>query len=191
MNPFYSDSDKVKAVEKFIYARSIRKAFISTYKPIKECLVDGRIKTLTATTKSGQHTESTYPYKKSFYYTDGDAQSYFERLVAIVSGTEEEAVSEELFKKAVNQLFMFIFGLSGTLQSTVDLLESLSLDEKTKLENQIVLVDKKVDHIDEQIVTALETIIRWQQKYQPYLNKLAKDQQNLEKALRGKGRGKT
>ena len=180
MTSLYSDKDKTTAIRKFIFARSKNFARIDSFTGIKECIAEGRIKLLQPLKMSGSYSESSYPYKTVYYYTEGDAQTYFEWLISVVAGTEDVSVPEEVFKKALNQLFMFIFGISGTLHSQVELLTPYSLDEHlADFKEKISLVEKKVDRINEQIVNTLEKIIDWQQKYQPYLNKLVKDQDSM------------
>jgi len=192
MSPLYSDKDKAEAIEKFIYARSKKLATINNYTPITNCIAEGRIKLLLSLEKSGSSLAGRYPYEKMiFHYTDSDARIYVEQLISIVSGTEEDAVSEEIFKKAVNQLFMFIFGLTGTLQSSVELLAPYSLDKRLVIfQEQISVVEKRVDHMDEQIMDTLEKILKWQKEYQPDLDDMKKERKerdDIAKSLKGNG----
>jgi hypothetical protein len=153
MNPLYSDKDRETAIRKFVYVRSIKQAGIADYSPITSCIANERIKLLCEVAKTGYYKKTMYPYETVYYYSDKDALTYFEWLISVVSGTQEGVVSQETFTKAVNQLFLFIFGLTGTLTSKVDLLEPYSLDEHlTELKERIFRVDTKVDHMNEKMV---------------------------------------
>jgi len=181
MTRLYSDKDKATAVRNFIYARSNGQAEISDFSEIADYMEKGWVTLLHPISKSGKY--ETYTTTE-WYYNQKDAETYFEWLISVVAGTEDKTVSEEVFKKAVNQLFMFLFGISGTLASKVELLTPYSLDE------QLIEFDKKVDRMNEQIVEALERIMAWQQKYQPYLDRLAKEQESIENALDRKAKDK-
>lgn len=194
MSTLYSDTDKIIAIRKFIHARSNKNAIIADYSPIREYIATGRITLLCKLAKSGSYTQSSYPYEKVYYYSDADAKTYVEWLISALNDTLDTPVTEEIFKKAVNQLHMFVFSLSGTLKSNVDLLQPYSLDEHLKeLKEKILSVDAKVERMNDKIITALERTQRWQKMYEPYLDELKKehDERNtIEKSLKGTENGK-
>lgn len=202
MSPLYTDDQKKAVVARFIYERGNKKADIVDYAPIKDCITEKRITLLYALAKSGSQFDSLHNIIR--FYTNGDAQTYVEWLISAISGTLEEPVTEDVFKKAVNQLFMFLFNLSGTLQSNVDLFVPCrvndELEEKLKgydkslssldlhmniARERIKQTEARVDRMNEQIIDALEKIGKWQKEYQPYLDDLKTEQEKIGKAFKG------
>jgi hypothetical protein len=183
----YSDKEKEIAIRKFIYAQSNKQAGIADFSPITDCIANKRVTLLYNLPKTDSITGSHYPYTKTYYYGDYDAQTYFGWLLSAVSGTGDNPVTEEVFKKAINQLFMFIFGLPGTLVSKVDLLEPYSIDkELIEFRQTIGLLDNKVDRMNDKIVKALERIQQWQKMYQSHLDELKQEHEERDK-LSSKG----
>lgn len=178
----YSDNDRKTAIRNFIFARSKKLAKIQSYYVIKDCLNDDKVEILCKLNKSGVNRSQYYPYKViSQYYTDKDARSYFDWLISVADGTRIK--SKEVFKKAINQLYMFIFGLDNfEASSTITLLKPFSIDETlVDFENKLSNFDKKINRMNNQILDALQKIIDWQQKYQPYLDRTKKDQDSFFK----------
>jgi hypothetical protein len=208
MNALYTDEQKKAVIARFIYERGNENATIYNYSPITECMNKKRIALLCALNKSGSKYDSFH--NVILFYTDDDAQTYVEWLISAVSGTIEESITENMFKRAVNQLFMFLFNLSGTLHSEVDLLTPCQVNDElearlkgydTQLASlelhmnvareKIKQDETRVDHMNDKIITALDTIQKWQQVYQPYLDDLKNEREaasNLEKSLKGRGK---
>jgi len=185
MTALYSDDDRKRAISNFMFARSKKLAQIKSYNIIREYIEGQRVEMLCELEKSEKRTRRTYPYDViSVHYTVDDAQVYFEWLISVANGTRK--VSDETFKKVINQLFMFIFGLDNlNAQPKVTLLKPYSLDEElAKFDAKISGVQKKVNRMNEQILDALKKIMDWKQKYQPYLDRMIKDQDSVEKALK-------
>jgi len=186
MTPLYSDADRARAIRKFIFARSKASVQVNSYEGIKDYLEEQRVEILCKLKKSGRYTKNSWS-PPTHYYTEQDAKTYFEWLISVVTGTIDS--SSDVYKKAINQLFMFIFNIDDTVDADeqVSLLTPYSLDEEIgNLDEKISQIRKKVEHMNEQIVNALEKILNWQQKYQPYLDRMVKDQDSAEKVLKGK-----
>ena len=190
MIPLYSDADRSIAIRKFIFARSKNLAQINSYKGIKDYLEEQRVPIMCKLKKSGIYRENAYS-ELTRHYTEGDAKIYFEWLISVATGTRD--ASSETRKKAINQLFMFIFDTDNTVSADeqVTLLTPYSLGgELADFDTKISEVQKKVNRMNEQILDALKKIMDWKQKYQPYLDRIVKDQNILEKALNGNGNNK-
>jgi len=176
----YSDYDKRVAIRNFVFARSKKLAQIKSYYKIRDYLEEGRINILCELKKSGKNKRDTYPYNIiSRFYTVEDAQVYFEWLISVANGTRK--VTDDLFTKTINQLFMFIFGLDNLdANPKVTLLEPYSLDEEfTNIDEKISKVQNKVNLMDKNILDALQKILDWKQHYEPYLERIKKDQDSF------------
>lgn len=188
MTGLYSLEDKKRAIRKFIFAKSKKLAKIINYNPIRECLEEERINPLFNIKKSGKKYASSWDTNPSLYYTVDDAQTYFQWLISVV--TESVEVSEGTIKKAINQLFIFLFILDGTLdvhQQTA-LLTPYSLDEELeKLCNRISNFENKLKRMDVEIIDVLNKIMKWQQKYQSYLDRMKREQDSFDNALKSNG----
>ncbi len=190
MTPLYSDTDKAVAIRKFMYARSMGQSGINSYEGIQQSIAAERIELLHAVPKSGSY-QANYSSKTTYYYTEGDAQVYFEWLMSAVAGTEE--VSEEVSKKAINQIFKFLFTVAGTLsnRAQTELLTPYSLDEEIKeVTQKISEVEKKVDYMNGKILDALERIGNWQKTYQSCLDELKREHQERKKIAKSLETGK-
>lgn len=203
MSSLYSDEDKERVVKNFLYARSIKKAWIEDFKPIMDYM-ENKMTLLVKIEKTGIN---VIDYTRVKAYSEYDANLYFEWLISAVSGTLPIPVDEECYKRAINHIFFFIFTLDGVLHSDVDLFEPCKIDDilEVRLRKQderlssleinmniakeiIKRSNREIDRVNEKIVKTLERILDWEQFYKPYLDQLVeqnKEANNIEKSLSG------
>ena len=114
MKPHFSDETKSQVVKDFAVALKNRHVRIKSFKPLVTYLSEPRVKTLCEIKQSG-----VTPIRDQYgiimgynrFFTESDAERYFEWLMAVVSGTEHENVSEDAIRQANDQLFRFIDAL--------------------------------------------------------------------------------
>jgi hypothetical protein len=186
--------DKEIVMRKFLHARSLKGANIVDYAPITDYMKSTAATLLYDIPKTGHYDSPHYPYNRTYYYCDADAKTYVEWLISVISDTEDTPISTELYEKAINQLYKFLFVFSGTMTSKVSLLEPYSIDEYLgEFKQSVEVLDKKVDCMNNKIMDALEKILNWKNTYDPYLIELKAERNaasRLEKSLKGGQDGK-
>ncbi len=215
MKPIYSEEDRHKIVMNFITLRGQGRIPIMDFSPLIPYFDD--IKPLREIKKTMSYanryslysTGSPSNQPETFFYSSDDAQGYFNWLIWII--TVDEKATDEIRKEAVNQLFLFIFALRDKIRVNLDdflkvrfvwerrviTLKNALKDVKEKVEynekcGEAGLADLKddVEKETEKISSVLERIGNWQKEYQPYLDKLKKEQEGIDKVLRGDVDGK-
>lgn len=123
MKPSFSDDERTQAVRNFVVARYHKLAKINSFMSIVPYLNEKRIKLLCPLEKS--ETKITSRDSSGLFevaedvYGERDAETYFNWLVAVVTGAE--SATEDIVKQANDQLFQFInlLGRSITMEKNV------------------------------------------------------------------------
>jgi hypothetical protein len=161
------------------------------------------------------HVSSNRTIKRVPCIGGADAEEYFNWLIWIV--IIDEKATDETKREAVNQLFWFIFVLRDKIQVNLDdflragfeWVERMNIIDENlaSLKSDLQYLEKgnDSDHFDynedhktieglkadsEKMTVILERIRNWQKEHQPYLNKIKKDQENIDKAMKGEPIGK-
>jgi len=210
MTPMYSKEDRNAIIRGFIALRGKGEVPISDFRPLVRYLNDAKIKKL-CFLKPASMDEVKINGETNYLpvYDEENAEDYFNWLITTIS--IGETVTEKEMDEAQKQLFLFIFALRDRMhtdldiflkvrfewQDRIDAFDRSLTDLKQSFDNSEHYNDRKHDELSEnieaetqKITGVLERIRNWQEEYQPYLNRLKKEQEGLEKALKGVQSGK-
>lgn len=172
-----SDSERKQAVRNFIVSSYHNQIHIRTYHRLAMFLTDDRIVLLCPLKKSGK--ENYYEdsqYKTKYWYTDEDAEKYFEWLIAVVNGTENAKVDVE--KQAYDQLFRLLYVMREDMQRDKNV-ELIAPYDWQKLfhsfDMELVDIMNTVDRHDKDIVKILTSILELLKKNATLLEAIQKD----------------
>lgn len=183
MKPFFSDEERAKTVKNYLIACSNKRAKIINYKDITFCLNTKRVKTLCKLTPSGQDYDN-FGKVGNAYYINEDAKEYYEWLVAVVSGTEREGITEDIIKKANDQLFHFIQIMQNS--GTVEIDKNIQVVEPYDWQKLFLSFDKRltdmqkaIDKGDKDIIEVLKLLLQYVKENKTLMKKLLEDSETL------------
>jgi hypothetical protein len=114
------------------------------------------------------------------YYTDGDAQTYWEWLVSVVNGTMHEDLTGDIIKQANDQLFHFIHIMQNSDAIKID--QNVQMIAPYDWQNLFLSFDKElveirntVDRHDKEIVNILKSVLESLKKNKELLQTLQKE----------------
>jgi hypothetical protein len=184
VKPIFSNEERIQAVKNFVVARYNHQAKISSFERIAPYLNEGRIELLCELKWSG-YGESIYDASGNFrghkrIFDKDDAKTYFEWLIAVVTGAEN--VTENTVKHANDQLFQFIhvLGDSVYMEKNVQLVSPYDWQELfSSFDKRLAEMENTIDKADKDIVATLKLILEWMRKYDPLLSTLDKENKKL------------
>jgi len=144
-------------------------------------LTEDRIKLLCKLKMSGF--EKTYVsgnFRTEVWYTDGDAEKYFEWLVAVANETEDVDVA--VVKQAYDQLFRFLY----VMRDDIDRAKNVEFIAPYDWQNLFLSFDKDlvdikniVDRHDKSIVDVLKLLVELVEKNKTLLEKIVNENEEL------------
>lgn len=163
MKPAFSDQDRSEAIKSFIVARYQGGIKINSWDSLIDYLESPSFTPL----RKISYDEYDYD-KRRYHCSNKEAESYFNFLIDIVTGTQK--ASEEVVKFANDQLFALIHVMRDdmTINGTIMLLPSIWEEKLTSL-------NARIDKIVEDISVAFEKVQKWMEKYQPILEEAERD----------------
>ena len=181
---FFSDEERNQTVRNLIVARYNHQAKISNYTRLVPYLNEGRIEILCDLKKSVKNrvfdSRGHLTTVKDFFDAS-DAETYFEWLVSVVTHSKED-VSEDIVKKANNQLFRFIDVLGDDLhmEKNVQLLapydwQKLFMSFKKQLTEMQNIIDKG----DKEIIEVLKQLLNFMKKNTKLLDSLQRENERV------------
>jgi hypothetical protein len=165
-------------------ARYQKRAKIISYGNLVPYLNEDKIKILCDLKKSGRTPVSQSSYGETNYrsvFSESDAETYFEWLIATVTGSKEDA-SENLIKQANDQLFQFIDILGDKLfiERTVRLLDQYDWGWLfASFDKRLAEMRNIIDKGDKDITETLSNILMWMKKYDPILDTMDKEYKKM------------
>jgi histidinol phosphatase-like PHP family hydrolase len=172
-----SFDEKKQAVRNFIVASYHRQAHIKTYHRLAMFLDGGRIKLLRSLSKSGKKEYlkgSNWVIEE--WFTDDDAEEYFEWLIAVVNETVD--VREEVVEQAFNQLFRFLYVMREDIERDKNVELIAPYDWMTLFagwDKVLVKMKNSLEHRDEEIVDILKSILLLLKQNRTFLETMQKD----------------
>lgn len=191
MKPLFSDDERIKTVKNFVVARYQGLVKISSFNAMIPYLTEKRIKILCTLPQTGSSSyvdiSGKIHQQEENCYREEDAEKYFEWLVAVVTGVAN--VSEDIVKKANDQLFQFIHVMRDNIHTDKNVQLVTPYDWQalfTSFDERLTDIQRIIDKSDKDTVETLKSILQWMKKYNPILDALDKENQELF----GKGKKK-
>lgn len=183
MKPIFSDEERVQAVRNLVVARYHKQAKINSYERLVHYLNESRITILYDLKKSGG-----YPIRGSYGLTgeykhlfdERDAKTYFEWLVATVTGSKVNL--PEIVQEANNQLFQFIdiLGDDIYMEKIVRLVTPYDWQALfTSFDKRLADMQNIIDKGDKDIVEVLKPILELMKKNTKLLDALQKENERI------------
>jgi hypothetical protein len=179
-----SFEEKKQAVRNFIVASYHNQIHIKTYHRLAKFLTDGRIKLLRPLKMSGKENiyneYRTRVIRIDQWYTDDDAEKYFEWLVAVINETED--VEEGVVKQAYNQLFRFLYVMRDDMERTknVPLITPYDWQELfTSFDERLTDIQRIIDRGNKDTVEVLKSLLELMKKNKALLETLYRDSEEL------------
>jgi hypothetical protein len=182
VKPLFSDEEKAQAVRTFLVACHNKKARITNYIEIAKYLNGDRVAMLYPVEKSGSSTYDDYGNYVGSHatYTVQDAQEYYEALVSIVSDTSFLNVTDDMVKKANNQIFHFIHVMQTAGHISMD--DKIQMIEPYDWQKLFLSFDKDlvdirniVDRHDNEIAKILKSVLDYLKQNKKLLDALQED----------------
>jgi hypothetical protein len=175
VKPLFSEEEKTQAVRTFLIALQQKKAKITSYLDIRDRIDSGRVSVLCHLNKGGHDAYGLNPY-----YTNGDAQVYFEWLVSAVSGTLPDAIGDDLIKRANDQLFRFIEVMqqSGNVEidSKIQMIEPYDWQNLfSSFDERLTNMQRIIDKGDKDIIEVLKPLLQLMKENKTLLKKLLRE----------------
>ena len=179
-----SFEEKKQAVRNFIVASYHNQIRIKTYHRLAKFLTDGRIKLLRSLKMSGKETiysdYRTSVIRVDQWYTDDDAERYFEWLVAVINETED--VEEGVVKQAYNQLFRFLYVMRDDMERTknVPLIAPYDWQDLfTSFDERLTNIQRIIDRGNKDTIEVLKSLLELMKKNKALLKTLCRDSEEL------------
>lgn len=219
MKPIYSFEDRCKIVMNFIALRGAGKVPIHDFSSLSSYLSEiTPLRPMKKTIDIEDYTDSISGFSghvsnpsamQKPLFARLDAEEYFNWLIYML--TADDKATDEQRKEAVNQLFLFIFVLRDkirvnlndflkarfdwerkviTLKNALKDLKSNVEDNNEQNESEHADLSDKLKKETEVIADTFEIIGNWQKRYQPLLEKLEREKQKIDDALKGDNIGK-
>lgn len=188
MKPIFSDEERVQAVRNYLVACHRKKARIVSYNVIKDYLTSSRVKILSKLIPSGRNEiADRYGYgtgQYKIFYTDKDAQVYYEWLISVVNGTMQEGITEDIIKQANNQLFHFIHIMqnSGSIQvdQNVEMIAPYDWQNLfTSFDERLTDMQRIIDRGDKSIIEVLKPLLELMKKNTKLLDTLRRENERI------------
>lgn len=184
MKPLFSNEERCQAVKNFIVARYHNQAKITSFSPLVPYLNESRVIILCKLKKSrqGNAIRDAFGNFKGYerFYTETDSETYFEWLVAVVTGAEN--VQEAIVKQANDQLFQFIHVLGDNIQKekNVQLLAPYDWQKLfMSFDERLTDMQRIIDKGDKDIAEVLKSILQMIKKNITLLEILCKESEEL------------
>jgi hypothetical protein len=191
VKPLISIEERNQTIRNFIVARYQGLAKIGSYQTIVPYLSGKRIKILCPLEMSGRETHRrqvqepsyAYPHEEisvTKFYNEGDAKTYFEWLVSVV--TVPEKFSETIVKEANDQLFQFIHVMRDNIQMDKNVQLIAPYDWQalfTSFDERLTDMQRILAKGEKDIVETLSMILLWIKKYGPVLDALENERKEL------------
>ena len=175
--PELSYAERKQAVRNFIVSSIHNQVHIRTYHRLAMFLDDNRIKLLFPLKKSGEERTVSYDVVKvKQWYTDSDAEKYFEWLVAVVNDTEN--VGDDVKTQAYDQLFRLLYVMREDMEKdkNVQLIAPYDWQELFRsFDFGLTHIKNTIDRHDKEIVNVLTSILEMLKKNRNLLEAMQKD----------------
>ncbi len=175
-----SYEERKQAVRNFVVACYHNQIHIKTYHRLAKFLSEDRIKLLCSLNKSGELKHysdyGTRLIRTDRWYTDEDAEKYFEWLIAVVNDTED--VNEDIVKQAYNQLFRFLYVMRDDMErdKNVQLIAPYDWQSLfTGWDRELVHIKNDLERRDKEILDILKSILLLLKQNRTFLEIMQKD----------------
>lgn len=178
-SPDINDAERKQAVRNFIVASYQNQVHIKTYHRLAMFLSEDRIKLLRPLEMDGRRkVENEYGkiIKIEKWYTDENAERYFEWLVAVINGTEK--VGDDIRKQAYDQLFRFLYVMRDDMQRDKEVQLVAPYDWQNlfhAFDMELVDIKRTLEHRDKEIVNILQLVFRLLEQNKKLLETMQKD----------------
>jgi len=182
MESILSNQDRSVAVRNFMHAKFQGNVKITSFSPLTEHIEKKRVELLYELEKSGKKYAEYTSYVIGYYYTNEDAETYFDWLIAVITGVKK--VSKDVIGKAIDQLFFFIYLLRDDMvfKQHIELVMPYEWEDKlSTFEKKLTNIHNRLDKRDKDITDILGKINNWMQYYGAVLDEIKKEQKQLKK----------
>ena len=183
MKPLFSDEERRQTVRNLIVARYHNQAQISSFDRLVHYLNENRVEVLCGLEKSGEKPvfdKHDYLIRHDPIYDETDAETYFEWLVAVVTGAEK--TQENIVEQANDQLFQFIHVLGDDIEidKGVQLLAPYDWQKLFfSFDERLTEMQRIIDRGDKEITEVLKSILQMVRKNVAFLDILCKESEEL------------
>ena len=183
MKPLFSDEERRQTVKNLIIARYNNQAKIRSFDRLTPYLNGNRVKILCKLEKSGDDADyDSYGHaiKHNYYYTEDDVETYFEWLVAVITGAEK--VEDTIVNQANDQLFQFIHVLGADIQmdGNAHLLAPYDWQQLfLSFHKELIDIKTTVDHHDKEISDILKSVLEYLKTNKNLLEALQKEYEGI------------
>jgi hypothetical protein len=172
-----------QTVRNFIIACLNNQARIKSFETLTSFLNNDRINLIFKLKQSGKHTDG-YGRILETFYTNADAEMYFEWLVAVVNETEE--ATDDLRKKATDQLFRFLYLMRDDIERSKNYQVIEPYDWQRlfmSFDERLTDMQRIIDKGDKDTIAVLKSLLPMVEKNVEMLKKLCE----IDERIFGKG----